>query len=111
MSASVAAGRLLEIPWTPSLSDATVGWAEPGAITFPMCRDWVDDWLLVTEAQIRAAIRMLVGMHSMLVEGAGALSTAALQAHPERFAGKRVVLVVSGARISPAALAEILAEG
>jgi threonine dehydratase len=111
MSESVRAGRLLEIPWSPSLSDATVGWAEPGAITFSMCRDWVDDWLLVTEAQIREAIRTLVGMHSMLVEGAGALSTAAVQAHPQRFAGKRVVLVVSGARIPPAALAEILAEG
>jgi threonine dehydratase len=108
MTESIRAGQLLEIPWTPSLSDATVGWAEPGAMTFAMCRDWVDDWLLVEETQIRAAIRTLVGMHSMLVEGAGALSTAAVQANPERFAGKVVVLVVSGARIPPATLAEIL---
>jgi threonine dehydratase len=110
MSESVKAGALLEIPWTASLSDATVGWAEPGAITFPMCRDWVDDWLLVEEAQIRAAIRNLVGMHSMLVEGAGALSTAAVMAFPERFRGRKVVGVVSGARIPPRKLAEILME-
>jgi len=109
ISESVRAGRLLEIPWTESLSDATVGWAEPGTITFPMCRDWVDDWLLVSEAEIRAAIRLLVGMHSMLVEGAGALATAALCANPGRFAGRRVALVVSGARIPPYVLAGILA--
>lgn len=108
ISESVRAGRLLEIPWTESLSDATVGWAEPGSITFPMCRDWVDDWLLVGEAEIRAAIRLLVGMHSMLVEGAGALATAALSADPARFAGRRVALVVSGARIPPYVLAAIL---
>lgn len=106
ISESVKAGRLLELPWTASLSDATVGWAEPGSITFPMCRDWVDDWLLVSEAQIRAAVRLLVGMHSMLVEGAGALSTAALCADPGRFAGRRVALVVSGARIAPYVLAD-----
>jgi threonine dehydratase len=109
ISESVRAGRLLDIPWTESLSDATVGWAEPGSITFPMCRDWVDDWLLVSEAQIRSAIRTMVGMHSMLVEGAGALATAAFCANAARFAGRRVALVVSGARIPGYTLAKILA--
>ena len=34
-----------------------------------MCRDWVDDWILVSEARLREAIRMNIDMHSLLVEG------------------------------------------
>ena len=107
ISESVKAGRLYEVAWTDTLSDATVGWAEPGSITFPMCRDWVDEWLLVSESGIREGIRQMVGMHSMLVEGAGALGTAALLTYPERFAGRRIALVISGARIPPYTLAAV----
>jgi threonine dehydratase len=109
ISESVKAGRLLEIPWTESLSDATVGWAEPGSITFPMCRDWVDDWILVSEARIREAIRMNIDMHSMLVEGAAGLAGGAILADPARFAGRRVVLLICGARIASTTLAKVLA--
>lgn len=109
ISESVKAGRLLEIPWTESLSDATVGWAEPGSITFPMCRDWVDDWILVSEARLREAIRMNIDMHSMLVEGAAALAGGAVLADPARFSGRRVVLVICGARIAASTLAKVLA--
>lgn len=38
LAESVKAGRLLELPSAPSLSDATVGLIEAGAITFPLCR-------------------------------------------------------------------------
>ena len=110
ISESVKAGHLFDVPWTESLSDATVGWAEPGSITFPMCRDWVDDWVLVSEARIRESLRMNIDMHSMLVEGAGALAGGALLAEPERWRGKRVVLVICGARIAASTLAKVLAE-
>jgi threonine dehydratase len=111
ISESVKAGHLFEVPWTESLSDATVGWAEPGSITFPMCRDWVDDWVLVSEARIRESLRMNIDMHSMLVEGAGALAGGALLAEPARWAGKRVVLLICGARIAASTLAKVLAGG
>ncbi|MEX0991026.1 MAG: threonine/serine dehydratase [Actinomycetota bacterium] len=111
ISESVAVGELREIPWTPSLSDATVGWAEVGSITFPMCRDWVDGWILVSEAEIAAAIRTVIGYQSVLVEGAGALSVASLLRERDRFAGRTVVLVLSGARIPLTVLAEVLMDG
>ena len=111
ISESVKAGHLFEVPWTESLSDATVGWAEPGSITFPMCRDWVDDWVLVSEARIRESLRMNIDMHSMLVEGAGALAGGAMLAEPTRWAGKRVVLLICGARIAASTLANVLAAG
>lgn len=105
---SVAAGELLEPPWEASLSDATVGWAEPGAITFPLCRDHVDTWVEVDEDAIATAIRLVVEQHSMLVEGAGALAIACLLADPAPYAERSVVLVLSGARIPAEKLAAIL---
>lgn len=106
---SVEAGELLEPPWEPSLSDATVGWAEPGAITFPICRDCVDEWIEVSEEQIAEAIRTVVAQHSVLVEGAGALAVACLLAARERFADRSAVLVLSGSRIPTDKLAGVLA--
>ena len=105
---SAAAGELLEPPWEPSLSDATVGWAEPGTITFPICRDCVDSWVTVDEDAIADAIRLVVSQHSMLVEGAGALAVACLLAAGKRLAGQRVVLVLSGARIAANKLTDVL---
>ena len=60
MAESVKAGRLLELASAPSLSDATVGLLEAGAITFPLCRACVDDWLVVDEPAIRAALRLVL---------------------------------------------------
>lgn len=105
---SAEAGELLEPPWEPSLSDATVGWAEPGTITFPLCRDHVDAWVEVEEGAIADAIRLVVSQHSQLVEGAGALAVACLLADPAPYAGQRVVLVLSGARIPADKLAHVL---
>jgi threonine dehydratase len=108
MAESIRSGRLLELPSDPSLSDATLGLVEPGAITFPLCQALVDEWILVDEAAIRSALRLLLERHFLLVEGAGALAVAALRANPERWRGARVVLVLSGAHLALPTLADIL---
>ncbi|MFL5493203.1 MAG: pyridoxal-phosphate dependent enzyme, partial [Gemmatimonadales bacterium] len=77
LAASVAAGRIVEMPSGVSLSDATLGLLEPGAITFPICQSCVDEWLVVEEAELRAAVRLILEQHSLLVEGAAALPVAA----------------------------------
>lgn len=110
MVESVKAGRLLELPSAPSLSDATLGLLEPGAITFPLCRACVDDWLVVDEPAIRSALRLVLERHSVLIEGAAALPVAALLATRERWRGARVALVLSGSHIALPALAEVLGE-
>jgi len=108
---SVKAGRLLELPSTPSLSDATVGLVEAGAITFPLCRACVDDWLVVDEPAIRSALRLVLERQSVLIEGAAALPVAALLAARDRWRGARVALVLSGSHIALPALAEVLRAG
>lgn len=99
MAMSVRAGRILEMPSEPTLSDATAGGIEQGAITFPFCRDHVSDFLLSSEAEIAEAMLMLYREHDMKVEGSGALSVATLLKHRDRFRGKTVVLLVCGANV------------
>ncbi|MBA4265180.1 MAG: threonine ammonia-lyase [Comamonadaceae bacterium] len=83
----------------------------PGEITQLIIRDRVDDLLLVDEGDIEQAIVMLLEIEKTLVEGAGAAGLAALIKHPERFAGKRVGLVLCGGNIDPMLLASIIERG
>jgi threonine dehydratase len=101
MTAAFAAGRLVDVPETPTLADAVAGGIEPGAITFPLCRSMVDDILTVGERELRRAMKTLWRVHGRVIEGAGALPLAALLMRPERFRGRRVALVASGGNISP----------
>jgi threonine dehydratase len=110
MYESIKAGRLLDLESKPTLADGTAGGIESGSITFDICRECVDDFILVSEDKIREALRLLIAKHYMLVEGAGALSTASFLTDPMRFAGKAIVLVVSGAKISLETLWEVLSE-
>ncbi len=83
----------------------------PGEINLPLVRERVDDLLLVDEGDIEQAIVMLLEIEKTLVEGAGAAGLAALLKHPQRFAGRRVGLVLSGGNIDPMLLASIIERG
>ncbi len=83
----------------------------PGVITQAIIKDKVDDIVLVDEGDIEQAIVMLLEIEKTLVEGAGAAGLAALLRHPQRFAGKRVGLVLCGGNIDPLLLASIIERG
>ena len=101
MAASIAAGRLVEVEEGETVADAVAGGIEPGSVTFPICRDFVDRILLVPETVIVRAMGLIFQGHHRAVEGAGALPLAALLHSPEIFRGRTVVLVVSGENIAP----------
>jgi threonine dehydratase len=108
LAASIAAGRIVEMSSGASLSDATLGLVEPGAITFPICQSCVDEWSVVEEARLRAAVRLILEQHSLLIEGAAALPVAALLQAGQRYRGRTVVLVLSGSHLALPDLAELL---
>ncbi len=85
--------------------------ASPGERNMALARTRVDDWLLVDEGDIEQAIVMLLEIEKTLVEGAGAAGLAALLKHPQRFAGKKVGLVLCGGNIDPLLLASIIERG
>jgi threonine dehydratase len=108
MVESVKAGRIVELPTQPTLSDGTAGGIEPGAITFDLCRKLVDSFVLVSEDEIAAAMRLLMETQHVLVEGAAGVALAGYLKLHEHFRGRRVVIVLCGANISLATLKTIL---
>ncbi|HEV7800335.1 MAG TPA: threonine ammonia-lyase [Burkholderiales bacterium] len=83
---------------------------EPGRIV-STAGQFVDDVLLVDEGDIEQAIVMLLEIEKTVAEGAGAVGLAALVCHRQRFAGRRVGLVLTGGNIDPLALAFIMERG
>ena len=65
------------------------------------------DFVLVSDPEIAAAQRILASHAHTLSEGAGAAALAAVLADPDRFAGRRVIVVVSGGNASPAEIASL----
>ncbi len=100
MAASIEAGRIVEVKEQETIADAVAGGIEPGSITFPLCRELLDGIILVEEEVIRKALALLKETHHKTVEGAGALSLAALMKEREKFSGRYVVLIVSGGNVS-----------
>ena len=83
----------------------------PGEIPKAIIKRLVDDMLLVDEGDIEQAIVMLLEIEKTLVEGAGAAGLAALLKYPQRFAGKKIGLVLCGGNIDPLLLAAIIERG
>jgi len=81
---------------------------EPGEFTSKIIEQLVDDILLVSEAELEKAVSLLLQIEKTVVEGAGAAGLAAVLAHPARFAGKKVGLVLCGGNIDTRLLANVL---
>ncbi len=83
----------------------------PGQHTLPLLRAHVDDLLLVGEQQVEQAIFQLLEIEKTVVEGAGAVTLAAVAAHPALFAGRNVVLILSGGNIDMMILSSVVQRG
>lgn len=100
MAASIEAGNIIEMESLPTLSDATAGGIEPGAITFELCQQYVDEFILVSETEIKQGITTILETQHQLIEGSAGVAVAALLQQSARFAGKNVVVILCGANIS-----------
>jgi threonine dehydratase len=79
-----------------------------GSLTLPIIRALVSDIILVDEEHIERAVNAYLTLQKAMAEGAGAAGLAAMLAKRERFAGKRVGLVLCGGNIDPRILASIM---
>jgi threonine dehydratase len=68
----------------------------------------LDDFVLVPDAEIRLAVRLMIETARNLAEPAGAAALAAALRLKERLKGKRVALILSGSNITPVQLRELL---
>jgi threonine dehydratase len=96
---SLEAGRIVAITPGPSLADGLVGNLEPGTMTFPLVRQFVDYVVTVSESEIARAMKGLATEERLIVEGAGAAATAAITAGKAAAPGQRVIAIVSGGNV------------
>ncbi|MED1467457.1 threonine ammonia-lyase IlvA [Bacillus salipaludis] len=67
-----------------------------GAHTFEICKDLVEDIVVVPEGKVCTTLISLYNENAIVVEPTGALSIAALDSYKEQIKGKTVVCIVSG---------------
>ena len=107
MYESLKAGKQLDLPSEPTLSDGTAGGVEFGSMTFEMCKEIIDDFSIVSEEEIAKGIQIGVEKHHQLIEGAAGTAIAGFMKQKDKFKDKTVVLVMCGGNISGTVLKSI----
>ncbi len=102
MRRSFASGKPEAIDKVRTIADS-LGAPYAAPYTFGLCRRFVDELVLVSDAALRRAMLLLFRDAKLAVEPAGAAATAALCGPlRERLCGKRVAVIVCGTNIDPA---------
>jgi threonine dehydratase len=83
----------------------------PGRLTSAIIERLALDMLLVEEPHLERAVLQLLEIEKTVVEGAGAAGLAAVLAQPERFAGRRVALILCGGNIDSRLLSAVIMRG
>lgn len=96
---SLKRGRIVDCPELPTISDSTAGGLEPETVTFALCRDLVDEALLVSEDEIKQAMRLLADHERWMVEGAAGVALAGLRKAATRYTNGHLVAVLCGRNI------------
>jgi threonine dehydratase len=108
MYESVLAGEVVSPPILPTLSDGTAGGVEPDAITLDLCRTLVDEWVLVSEDEIAAAMRLMIETQHTLVEGSAGVAVAGYLRLKDEMRGKTAAIVICGSNVSLATLRTVI---
>lgn len=108
MQQSVAAGKVLDLPSKPTLSDGTAGGVEQGTITFEYCCDYVDEFIDVSEDELVDGLRIFIEDTNTIGEGAVGVAVAGYLKQQDRWQGKKVAIIACGGNISRSTLKEIL---
>ncbi|MEH6892296.1 bifunctional threonine ammonia-lyase/L-serine ammonia-lyase TdcB [Bacillus sp. JJ864] len=100
MKASYDKGEIIEHYVAPTIADGCAV-KIPGNLTFEIVKELVDDIVTVSEDELEVAMKDLLQRGKAVVEGAGALATAALLAGKvdSYIKGKKVAAIISGGNV------------
>jgi len=109
MHASLQAGRPIEVEEVPSLADSLGGGIGlQNRLSFPLCRDYLDDVLLVTEDEIYHALQTIYYEDRMVCEGACVVGIAALQSGKLPKSNGPTATIITGRNIDMTVHADIM---
>lgn len=103
---SIAAGRRTRITQPDTIADGLAGQI-PGALTFPILRQLIEEVVTVDDQQLVAAMVTVFERMKYVLEPSGAAGLAAVLGGELDVAGKRVGVVFSGGNIGAARFAEL----
>ncbi|MCI8608628.1 MAG: threonine/serine dehydratase [Firmicutes bacterium] len=95
-----------EYPCQESLCDSLIGGI--GALSYAMAKDYVDDFIAVSEETIAKAVAFMAREEKYIVEAGSCTTVAAVMDERERIGGKNVALVLSGGNIDGQILYELM---
>jgi threonine dehydratase len=90
----------------PSLADGLAGHIEDSSVTIPIVKNYVTNFILVTEPEIRRAIKYAWITYHERIEGSAAAALAAVISH--RVTDRPALVVITGGNIDPVAHAQII---
>ena len=99
MYRSLKAGRIVTLERVNTIADGLAASA-PGKLTFELAKRYVDDVVIVQEAEMLRAIRLVFEWEHLLAEPAGAAAIAALLYHYSPSPNEKVAVILSGANVT-----------
>lgn len=99
MYASTQAGKVVNIPELPTLSDGTAGGLEKDSITLPFCQKFIDEFILTSEDEIARAMRLILEHDNFIIEGAAGVAVAGFLKKAPELRGKSIAIVICGRNI------------
>ncbi|VEF49426.1 threonine dehydratase [Bacillus freudenreichii] len=102
-------GKVTPVDLKPSIAEGLSGSIEPETVTFPIIQKHIDRILTVTEAEIIAAMKIMLDSQ-YIVEPSGAAGIAALKQCGKELNGRKVAVVVTGRNISWPRLTSLVGE-
>lgn len=110
MYESIEKGELVTLPHVNTIADG-IAVKRPGDLTFEMCKKYVDEVVVVDDAQVAAAIVALMEDQKTVAEGAGACAVAAVLSGLVDADTKKTVCLVSGGNVDMTTLSRVINRG
>ncbi|GAM27017.1 hypothetical protein SAMD00019534_101920 [Acytostelium subglobosum LB1] len=96
---NLEAGRIFEADEQPTIADGTAGGVDDGAITFELCQQLIDERVLVSEEEIKSAMKLIANTDRFMIEGAAGVPLAAALKTANHYQNKNIVVVLCGRNI------------
>ena len=111
MYASQKGGKPVEIVEVETIADALQGGIGlDNRYTFKLCRQYVDDFMLVNDQQIKTAMVYALTHDRLVLEGAAASGIALLQDERANGFGKRIATICTGDNVELRVLLDLVAK-
>jgi len=107
MAAAVKAGEPVTLDYVDVFCDGTAI-NRAGDITYPLCRDLIDEFITVTNEEICAAIQVMWEARRRIPEPSGAMGLAGLLTQSDSLAGKKALCVLCGSNMDFGKLAWVV---